>query len=146
MSSPRSWTGDDDRDSLGRLGEDDPDLVPVEQLPPRATVRDLTAAIRHEVRAGDLAPGRAGELATQLAALLANICAEIRAADMAYNEVFADMLDQEGKANRAKIRAELTPAYARKREAHDEHTVTLELIRSLRKMQDTFREEMRLQR
>lgn len=110
------------------------------------SVRTLVDDARREILAGDLGPARAGEIATQLSALLGNISTEIRDADMAYNVVFAKCLDECGKANRAKIRAELSEEYARKREAHDLHMVAVEMIRSLRKLQDTFREEMRLQR
>ena len=110
------------------------------------TVRDMVTKIRIEVREGGLTPIRAGELATELSSLLGNIAEEITDADMAYNAVYAQHLDAEGKANRAKIRAELTPEYRRKREAHDAHLVAVEMMRSLRKLQDTMREEMRLQR
>ena len=110
------------------------------------TIRDMLARLRSEVIAGDLSPARAGEIATQLSALLGNVTQEIREADMAYNAVFAKCLDEEGKANRARIRAELTQEYLRKREAHDLQLVTVEMVRSLRKMQDTFRDEMRLAR
>lgn len=110
------------------------------------TVRDMVGELRREVMAGELAPSRAAEIATQLSALLGNISQEIRESDMAFNAVYARCLDEEGKANRAKIRAELTPEYLRKREAHDLHMVTVEMVRSLRKMQDTFRDEMRLAR
>jgi hypothetical protein len=110
------------------------------------TVREMVTAIRVEVREGGLTPIRAGELATELSSLLGNIAEEITDADMAYNAVYAQHLDTEGKANRARIRAELTPEYLRKRQAHDTHLVAVEMMRSLRKLQDTFREEMRLAR
>lgn len=110
------------------------------------SVRDLVNTIRNEVRTGDVQPARAADLAAQLSALLGNIAAEIRDADMVFNVVYARELDAEKKANRAKIRAELTPEYMRKREAHDLHMVAVEMVRSLRKLQDTYREEMRLQR
>jgi len=110
------------------------------------SVREMLAALRKEVLAGELTPTRAGEIATELSALLGNIASEIREADMAYNQVYARELDTEKKANRAKIRAELTDEYRRKREAHDLHMVTVEMIRSLRKLQDTIRDEMRLAR
>lgn len=108
------------------------------------TVRDMVSELRSEVLAGNLSPSRAAEIATELSALLGNIAEEITDADMAYNLVYAFYLDQEGKANRAKIRAELTEEYRRKRRAHDLHMVTVEMVRSLRKMQDTFRDSMRL--
>jgi len=110
------------------------------------SVRELVDKARMEVLAGELQPIRVGELASELSALLGNIFQEIREADMAFNAVYATCLDQEGKANRAKIRAELTPEYQRKREAHDYHAVTLELVRSLRKLQDSQIGEMRLSR
>ena len=110
------------------------------------SVRELVDAARKEVLAGGLVPSRVGEIAAELSALLGNISEEIREADMAYNAVYAEWLDKETKANRAKIRAELTPEYQRKREAHDYHAVTLELVRSLRKLQDSQIGEMRLQR
>lgn len=110
------------------------------------SVREMVAGYRREVLAGGLVPSRVGEIAAELSSLLGNIAEEIREADMAFNAVYAGCLDTEKKANRAKIRAELTPEYQRKREAHDVHMVTLELIRSLRKLQDTQLGEMRLQR
>lgn len=108
------------------------------------TVRDMVGELRSEVLAGNLSPSRVAEIATELAALLGNIEEEILEADMAYNLVYARFLDIEMKANRAKIRAELTEEYRRKRVAHGLHASTLETVRSLRKMQDTFRESMRL--
>jgi hypothetical protein len=110
------------------------------------TVRELVHGYQREVLRGGLTPTRYGEIASELAALLGNIAEEIRDADMAYNAIYAEWLDREQKANRAKIRAELTEEYRRKREAHDCHMVTLEMIRSLRKLQDSVREEMRLTR
>lgn len=110
------------------------------------SVRDLVNAARNEVRDTEVTPERAAVIAAQLSALLGNIAAEIREADMAYNAVFARCLDEYEKANRAKVYAELSPEYLRKREAHDLHMVTVEMVRSLRKLQDTYREEMRLAR
>lgn len=104
----------------------------------------MVTAIRVEVRTGGLTPIRAGELAAELSALLGNITEEITEAQMAFNQVYAQHLDHEQKANRAKIRAELTPEYRRLREAEDTRVVAVEMMRSLRKLQDTFREEMRL--
>lgn len=110
------------------------------------SVRELVNSIRNEVRDTDLTPERASVLCAQLSALLGNILAEVREADMAFNKVLAQCLDAEKKANRARIQAELSPEYARKREAHDLQTVSVEMVRSLRKLQDTYREEMRLSR
>lgn len=108
------------------------------------TVREMVDSARREVLTGGLTAVRTAEIHTMLAALLGNILEEIREADMDFNSVYATCLDQEGKANRAKIRAELTPEYRRKREAHDYHAVTTELIRSLKKMQSAIETEMRM--
>lgn len=108
------------------------------------SVRDLVNGIRNEVRAGELLPGRAADLAAQLSALLGNISAEIRKADMAFNVVYLRCLSEHKAANRARVHAEVTPEYQEKREANDLFKVAVEMIRSLRKLQDTYREEMRL--
>lgn len=110
------------------------------------TVRDMVTKLRVEARQPGLTPIRAAEIAVELSSLLGNISEEITDAVLAYNAVFAGYLDSEGKANRAKIRAELSPEYRRKREAEDTDRVAVELVRSLRKLQDTYREEMRMQK
>jgi hypothetical protein len=110
------------------------------------SVRDLIARIRREVINGGLTPTRTGEIAAQLSALLGNICDEIRDAEMAYNAKVAELLDELGKANRAEMKGKLTPEYLRLREAEDTEKVTQQMILSLRKLQDTANNEMRLQR
>lgn len=110
------------------------------------SVRDLLARIRREVINGGLTPTRTGEIAAQLSALLGNIGDECREAEMAYNGVYARLLDEHGKANRAQIKAKLTPEYARLLEANNAEQVTLEMIRSLRRLQETANNEMRLAR
>lgn len=110
------------------------------------SVRELIARLRREVIAGNLTPTRTGEVAAQLSALLGNVSDEIRDAEMAYNVVCARLLDELGKANRAEMKGRLTPEYGRLREAKDTHEVTVEMIRSLRRLQETYSVEMRLQR
>lgn len=110
------------------------------------SVRELLAKARIEVINGNLTPIRTGELAAQLSALLGNIGDEQRGAEMAYNRVFAQCLDEHGKANRAEIAARLTPEYERLIEARNAEKVTLEMVRSLRRLQDTQSNEMRLAR
>lgn len=96
--------------------------------------------------AGDLSPERASALCVTLTALLGNVADEIRDADMVYATVLLQALDAETKANRAKIRAETTPEYRRKREARDTLMLVQELIRSLRQMLRTLSDEMKLSR
>jgi hypothetical protein len=110
------------------------------------SVRELLAKCRLEVLNGNLSPTRTGEIAAQLSALLSNICEEIREREMAFNAVYSKHLDDCGKANRAAIKAKLTPEYGHLREAQDTEKVTTEMIRSLRRLQDTQRVEMHLAR
>lgn len=111
-----------------------------------SSVRDLIESYRREIRDTDLVPERAADLCAKLTALLGNVLGEIRDAEMAYNKVLLGLLDSEEKANHAKIRAQVTPEYQRWKEAKDAHTVTQELIRSLRQILRTTAEEMRLSR
>ena len=108
------------------------------------SVRELLAKCRLEVLNGNLSPTRTGEIAAQLSALLGNITDEIRDREMAYNAVYSNLLDECGKANRAEIKAKLTPEYGHLRTAQDAEKVTLEMVRSLRRLQETQGNEMRL--
>lgn len=97
-----------------------------------------------EIRDTDLQPDRAAELLNKLTALVGNCNDEIRVADQEYARVLLDALNAEEKANRARILAETTPQYRRKREARDTKELTLELIRSLKYFLRSKTEEMRL--
>jgi len=94
----------------------------------------------------DLQPDRAAELLNRLTALLGNVNDQIREADIAYAGVLLRHLDGEEAANRAKIRAETTPEYQRKREARDTKELAVELCRSLKYYLKSKQEEMRLTR
>jgi len=96
------------------------------------TVREMIHEIQVEVRESDLQPDRAAELLNRLTALLGNVNDEIRQADMAYAVKLLQCLDAEEKANRAKIMAETTPEYSRKREARDVKELATEMVRSLK--------------
>lgn len=111
------------------------------------TVRGMVRLIQVEVRdTSDLQPDRAAELVTKLSALVGNCNDEIRTADAEYAAVLLGLLESEEAANRAKIRAETTPAYARKREARDTKELAVELSRSLKYFLRSKEEEMRLTR
>jgi hypothetical protein len=110
------------------------------------TVRELVKQIQVEIRDTDLQPARAAELLTKLTALLGNCFEEIREADHAYALVLLACLESEAKANRAKIRAETSPEYRRKREARDTRDLVQELIGSLKYLLRSAEAEMRLAR
>jgi hypothetical protein len=109
------------------------------------TVTEMVRAIRAEVRdTEDLAPHRASDLLIRLTAIYGNVLDEVRAADMAYSEVLLAALNGDEAAARAKIRAQVSPEYARAREAKDTEKLALELIRSLKHFLRMKGEEMRL--
>lgn len=109
-------------------------------------VRDLIEGIRRELRDTDLQPDRAAELLTKLSALIGNCNDEIRVAQADYANVLLTFLNTEQKANRAKIRAELSPEYGRMRQAKDIKEVCIEMIGSLKYLVRSKMEEMRLAR
>ena len=110
------------------------------------TVRDLIHDIQVELRDKDVPPVRASELLLKATALIGNVSGEIREADLDYSRVLLLELETEKRANRARIKAEVSPAYQRKREARDAQVLLVELIRSLRQVLRTQSDEMRLQR
>lgn len=110
-------------------------------------MRDRVKAAQVEIRdGGELHPMRATQLLMELTALLGNCAEEIRAADAAYATVLLRELDENEKANRAKIRAETSAEYERKREARDTKELVYELISSLKYLLRAQAEEMRLAR
>lgn len=109
------------------------------------TVRALIRSIQTEVReTADLQPDRAAELLNRLTALVGNVNDEVREADAAYAVVLLEHLESEEAANRAKIRAETTDAFKRKREARDTKELCVELARSLKYFLRSKSDEMRL--
>lgn len=98
------------------------------------------------MRSGDLMPVEArGHLQT-LTSLLGNCNDEQREADAAYSQVLLGCLNSDEAANRARIRAEITPEYARKREAKDTRDLVVEMIRSLKTVIRSVSDEMQLSR
>jgi hypothetical protein len=97
------------------------------------TVRELVRAYQQEIqRTEDLSPDRAADLLMKLTALIGNVADEIRAADAEYAVTLLHFLDTEQKANRARIRAEISAEYRRKQEARDTRELVTELARSLK--------------
>lgn len=108
------------------------------------TVRDRIHAFQSELRSGDVVPSRAREILMELSALLGNVLTEEREAEAAYNVVLLALLEGDEAANRARIRAAITPEYARLKVAKDTHTTVVEQIRSLKVILRSIEEEMRL--
>jgi hypothetical protein len=91
------------------------------------TVRDRIASIHQQQLRGQTTPTEAAQWLATLGALVGNVLVEIREAEADFTAIYAKCLDEEGKANRAKIRAEMTPQWSRLREAKD----TLKLVESM---------------
>lgn len=108
------------------------------------TVRAMVAEVQRELLVGDIRPERARELLHRLSSLLGNCNNEIREADAVYSVVLLQCLDSAEAANRAKIRAECSPEYQRKREARDTKELVKELIASLKYQIRSLSDEMRL--
>ena len=110
------------------------------------SVRDLVQGYQREMGFNGLQPARAREILIQLTALYGNCMEASREADHAYSVVLLRFLDADEAASRAKIRAETSLEYLRKREAADTTEFVLESIRSLKVMLKSLDEEMRLAR
>ncbi len=110
------------------------------------SVRSIVKEIQREVVTGDLLPARASELLLKLTALLGSCFEEIRQAEVAYAHVLLRELESTKKANRAKIQAEISPEYQRKREARDTRELVQEMIGALKYMLRAAEAEMRLQK
>jgi len=107
-------------------------------------IRQMIQKIQEELAKGNLMPERAAELLTQLAALLGNVNERILECDLAYNKILLFWLQNEAKANRAKVHAECTDEYRAKIEARNIKELTLEMIRSLKYLLKAKEEEKRV--
>lgn len=111
------------------------------------TVRELVKSYQREIQqTPDLLPDRAAELLMLLTSLLGNCSDEIREADSEYAVTLLHYLDTEQKANRAKIRAEISAEYRRKQEARDTRELVVELSRSLKYFLRAKSDELQLAR
>ncbi len=110
------------------------------------SVRQRLAVIHDGQLRGDATPIEAAQWLATLGALIGNVLQEIREAEAAYARVYSDCLDREEKANRAKIRAELTPEFARCREARDTLKQVEQQIGTLKYLLRAMESEERLTR
>lgn len=111
------------------------------------SVRELVKSYQREIQqTPDLQPDRAAEVLMQLTSLMGNCSDEIREADSEYAVTLLHFLDTEKKANRAKIRAEISPEFRRKQEARDTKDLVVELARSLKYFLRAKSEELQMSR
>lgn len=111
------------------------------------SIRDLIRSMQQEIRdTADLQSDRAAELLMKLTALMGNVNDEIREADHAYAVELLRFLEADEAANRARIRAETSLQFIRKREARDTKELCLELSRSLKYFLKCKSDEMQMSR
>lgn len=110
------------------------------------TVRDMIHGIQAQLRSGAITPDMVRESLMTLTALLGNVNEELREADHEYKLVLLGCLQGDEAANRARIRAEVTPQYQRAREAKDTRDLLIEMKRSCTAYLRSLDEEMRLAR
>jgi len=84
------------------------------------------------IRDEELSPARACDLLAKLTALMGNVGEELTAAELAYTRVLANCYETEQKANRARIKAETSLEYQRKREAKDAAYLVEKLTQALK--------------
>ena len=96
------------------------------------TIRERVNLIQNEILKGDLSPARASDMLVELSAIFGNVNEEIRQRSMEYNKVLLDFYESETKANRAKIRAEISPEYEAKMIAINTKELLVEMVRSLK--------------
>ena len=110
------------------------------------SVRQRIAEIHAQQLKGDTTPIQAAQWLTVLGALVGNVLAEIREAEAEYHVVYAGLLDREGKANRAEIKAQMSPEWKRLREAKDSLKLIESMSAGLKALTYSYRTEERLTR
>jgi hypothetical protein len=110
------------------------------------TVREHIEAIEREIRTEETSPSRLCEMSLELSSLYGNCTREVTKRELAYNKVLADAMQGEEAANRATVRAKASPEYADFLEAKNVERACLQLIRTLNRVMDHQKEEMRLAR
>lgn len=110
------------------------------------SIRERIRKIQGELRDGALTPDLTRESLVTLTALMGNVNDEQRAADHEYKLVLLSCLQSDEAANRARIRAEVTPQYQRAREAKDTRDLVIEMIRSCKAYLRSLDQEMQLAR
>lgn len=107
------------------------------------TVREHVRAAQKELAQGTPELFRARMLYAELTALTGNIQDELRAAEAAYTAHLLACLETEGKANRATIKSQTSPEWARKREAEDTLTLCERMVKTLDRLLFSMNLEMK---
>lgn len=110
------------------------------------TIRDRVRVIERAMLQGGLQPAQAREFLSVATALLGWCNREVTEAQIAFNEVLASAKAKEKTASGARIVAENSIEYRRKRYAEDEQANCEEIVRTLKVLVKSLNSEMQLQR
>lgn len=110
------------------------------------TVRERVQSIQRNLRDGALTPDMTRESLVVLTALFGNVGDELRAAEHDYKVVLLAAYETEGKANRAKLVAEVTDEYGRYRAAKDMEALAEQMMISCRAYLRSLDSEMKFTR
>lgn len=108
------------------------------------TTREIVTEIQVECRDTEVLPLRAAEMLATVTAIMGNLNQELREADLAYDVKYLELFRIHEAANRARLFANVTSEYVRKREAKDTQEEAKQLVITLRQILRTHGDEMRL--
>jgi len=109
----------------------------------RPSVRDMVHEIQVRVLKGGLTVDVALEDMNALGALLGNVNDQISKCKMAYNQCYLHHFDVEGKANRARIKADTGPEYAALMDAQNTKELVVTMIGTLKYLVRNEHEHMK---
>lgn len=109
-----------------------------------ATIRDRVRVIERAMLVGGVQPSQAREFLSVATALLGSCNREVTESDLAFNAFLAGCRRNCKTAAQARIEAEDSPQFRRKREAEDEQSNCEEIVRTLKVLLRSLDSEMRL--
>jgi len=95
-------------------------------------LREILIGYQNELLKKELLPERAAKILTEISALLGNINDKIVETEFEYSKELLRQLDNEQKANRAKIKAETTEQFLEKQKYRNIKELAIEMTRSLK--------------
>lgn len=108
------------------------------------TVRDRLRVIERAMLVGDLHPAQAREYLSITTALLGVCNREVTEADLSFNAFLAGCRRTTKTSAEARMEAEDSPQYRRKREAEAEQANCEEMVRTLKVLLKSLDSEMRV--
>jgi uncharacterized protein YlzI (FlbEa/FlbD family) len=95
-------------------------------------IKNKIIALRNEIQDGNLDPYRVSEMLVELTSLFANANEEVIDASLEYNRKLLVISEDSESVAKAKLKAETTEEWRRKRQAENLKEWCVEMIRSLK--------------